>query len=476
MKKITFGFVMLFLFLLVGCTKSYTVTFVTNSSETLENEVVENKAFLELPTVTKEGHNFGGWFIDAEFNTPFSVKNPIESNLTLYAKWNIKKFTVTFYNDDDSVIEAKEDISYGTAATAPADPVKEGYSFVGWDKSFAEVKENLSVKAQFDILTYTVTFFNGANQPIGTPQTVNHGAAATAPANPTKAGYSFLEWDKSFSSVKSNLEIHPVFERLQYTVEFQDSDGTRIGEVQNIFHGEGATAPSSPSKNGYTFGGWDITFTNVTENKIVKAVYIIDEFDINYYDESTKLTHQPDTYTIDSGFNLVEFVKAGFYFVGWYEDSAFTTKVESITPGNTGAITLYGKWLDQSQTFSLNYELNGGGWTWNRDTVAVPGNGIDAYSNLPEQLMADFYYYLKQNNLLTSPLVASKLQKTTWATFKANYTDPVAIYNHTSTNTSSMNDGYSQFFYSTATGDTATHQVLTLTGGFFGTEPYKTKY
>lgn len=476
MNKLKLTLVLLFLFLLAGCTKSYTVTFVPNNGETMEAKIVENKGLLEVPTVTKEGYEFGGWFIDSAFQTRFSAKDPIESDLTLYANWNILLFTVTFVNHDDTVIVVRENVPYNTAATAPTDPIREGYSFTGWDQGFSSVKSNLTVKAQFDILTYEVVFYNQANEPIGQAQTIEHGSSATAPNNPTKEGYAFTSWDKEFDEVTSNLQIYPQFERLQYTVEFQDSDGIRIGEVQNVYYGESATAPSAPTKTGFTFVNWDQDITSIKQNLVVMPNYQIDEYAIFYYDGSTLLTHQPNNYTIESGFALVEYVKTAFYFVGWYEDSAFTKKVESIIPGNTGPVSFYGKWLDTTQTFSLNYELNGGDWTWTTGTVAAPANGIDAYSNLPEQLMADFYYYLKQNNLLTSPLVASKLQKTTWDTFKANYTDPVAIYNHTSTNTSSMNDGYSQFFYSTATGDTATHQVLTLTGGFFGTEPYKTKY
>lgn len=476
MKKLQLVFVLLLTLLMVGCTKSYTVSFVPNNGEALDAITVEKGANIVLPTVTKTGYNFGGWYVDSEFNTGFNPKDTIDSSLTLYAKWNIKVFTVVFKNDDDTVIATRENVPYGSAAVAPADPVKVGYQFTGWDTAFSNVESNLNVKAQFVILTYNVQFYDDEGEALGAVQVIEHGSAATAPADPEKVGYEFTGWDQTFSEVTSTLDIHPVFERLVYTVEFQDSDGTRIGEVQNVNYGEGATAPADPSKTGYAFDGWDDEFSNVTQNLVVKAVYIAIEYDITYYDGASVLTHEPKKYTIASSYSLVEYAKVGHLFMGWYDDASFTNKVESIALGSTGPKTFYGKWLDESQTYTLNYELNGGGWTWTAETVTVPGSGIDANSNLPEQLMADFYYYLKQNNLLTSAPVAVSLQKTTWDTFKANYTDPVAIYNHTTTNTSSATNGYSQFFYTTATGNTSTHLVTTITDGFFGTEPYKTKY
>lgn len=476
MKKLLFVLSLSLLLLLVGCTKSFTVTFVTNNGEELESIVLEKGEFVELPSLTKEGHDFGGWFTDEGFTTSFEEENPIASDLTLYAKWDIKLFTVTFKNDDDSVLATRTAVPYGTAALAPADPTKVGYEFTGWDKAFDDVKSNLTVKAQFAILTYQVQFYTAEDEPLGEPQTIEHGGAATAPTDPVKEGYQFTGWDQSFTTVTSNLSIYATFERLEFTVEFQDSNGSRIGEVQTIFYGEDAIAPANPSKTGYTFESWNNAYTNVTQNLIVRAVYTAIEYTISYYDGTNLLTHSPNVYTIDSTFNLVNFNKTGYLFMGWYEDSAFTTKVTSIQQGNTGAVVFYGKWLDESLKFNLNYELNGGSWTWSTGTVGVPGNGIDAYSNLPEQLMADFYYYLKNNNLLASSTVATKLQKTTWETFKSNYTDPVAIYNHTSTNTSSTTDGYSQYFYSSAMGDAIALRTLTITGGFFGTEPYKTKY
>ncbi|MCK9470797.1 MAG: InlB B-repeat-containing protein, partial [Bacilli bacterium] len=113
-------------------------------------------------------------------------------------------YTVVFKSGTE--ILKSEEVAEGESAAAPANPTKEGYTFKEWDKDFTNVTSNLEVNALFDVNTYTVTFKNGTETI--TTVTVNHGEGATAPANPTKEGYTFKEWDKAFTNVTSNLEVN----------------------------------------------------------------------------------------------------------------------------------------------------------------------------------------------------------------------------------------------------------------------------
>lgn len=475
MKKLLFFITIGLVLLLVGCSKQLTITFETNGADAIEAMIVEKGSELELPTVVRTGYNFLGWFTNEALTEAFDY-GVIERDLTLYAKWEIKKFTVVFKNYDDAILLTLSNVEYGSNVTAPTNPEREGYTFTGWDKSLQNITANTTIMAQFAIKIYSVQFYDFEENTLGEVQTVAHGAAAVAPTNIERAGYAFLGWDVAFDEVIGDLDVYPLYERLTYTVEFQDYNGTRIGDVQTINYGEDATAPSNPTRLGYIFDGWDRVFTNVTSNLIVKAKYILHEYAIDYYDGATKLEHLPDTFTIDIAKSLADYEKQGFIFDGWFKDSALTEKITFIPAGTSSDIVVYGKWLDMSLTYNIEYELNGGSWTWTTGTVTAPANGIAAVSNLPDTLLLDYYMYLKTNNLLESSIVHTSLHKTSWATFKQNYNDPVAIYNHTSSNTSANNNGYSQFFYTTATGDPATHRILTIDGGFFGTEPYKTKY
>jgi len=475
MKLFKSFLIITFLFLLlVGCNTTYNVSFVTDTDEVIDVMSIEKNGIVgDLPELLeRDGFDFDGWYLDEEFSEEY-VDQQITEDTTLYAKW-VVQYTVTFMNGTEEF--AQVIVNHGETAIAPADPTKVGHIFTSWDKDFSNVTSDLIVNATFDQESFDVTFMNGDTQ-IGNVQTVLYGEAATAPADPTKVGHSFVEWDNSFDNITGDLVVNAVFEILSYEVKFVDNTGTVL-ETQSVEYGQDATAPSTnPQVTGYTFTDWDQDFTNITGDLTINPQYTAITYDVEYYDDTTLLTHTPDTYNIELSVDLTGYDKEGYIFVGWYLQSDFSDEVvDNISSGHTGNLTFYGKWLDETDTLDINYELNGGSWTWSIETVTTPGNGIDEYSNLPEIFMIDFYTYLKDNDLLTSSVVDSSLHKTTWVDFKANYDDPVAIYNHTTTNTSATTNGYSQFFYTNATGNAETGELLTIEGGFFGSETYKAKY
>ena len=119
--------------------------------------------------------------------------------------------------------------------------------------------------------TYTVRFLDWDNSVIST-QTVPRGGSATAPSNPTRDGYTFTGWDKSFTNITANTDIHAQYTIKTYTVRFLDWDNTVL-DTQTINHGSNATPPPNPTRDGYTFTGWSGNYTNVTANVDVIAQY-----------------------------------------------------------------------------------------------------------------------------------------------------------------------------------------------------------
>lgn len=124
--------------------------------------------------------------------------------------------------------------------------------------------------------TYTVTFYdwNGA---ILKAQTVKQGEAATAPTAPTRTGYTFAGWDTDFTNVQSDLSVTATYTQnsqpvTTYTVKFCDWNGTVL-KTQTVQQGQSATAPTAPTREGYTFTGWDKNFTNVQGDLFVYAMY-----------------------------------------------------------------------------------------------------------------------------------------------------------------------------------------------------------
>jgi hypothetical protein len=193
--------------------------------------------------------------------TTYYTTDPVASTPT---------YTVTFKDWDGTVLKT-ETVEQGGAATAPANPTRVGYTFTGWDVAFNNVQSDLVVTAQYQINTYTVTFKDWDGTVLKT-QTVAYGGAATAPANPTRVGYTFTGWDVAFNYITGNLTVTAQYTINTYTVTFVDWDGTVL-KTQTVAYGGAATAPTDPTREGYTFIGWDVAFNYITGNLTVTAQY-----------------------------------------------------------------------------------------------------------------------------------------------------------------------------------------------------------
>ena len=156
-KNILFLFCLLmFVICLFGCGKTYTVTFVYNNGQENTSVEVKDASEIELPTASKEGYNFGGWYLDSEGKTLFTEHYKLEDNITLYAYWKLKEFDVNFYVNDELIDTQK--VKYGEDATAPTVDALTKYDFKAWDKEFTNVKSNLVVHAVLEIKKFTVVF------------------------------------------------------------------------------------------------------------------------------------------------------------------------------------------------------------------------------------------------------------------------------------------------------------------------------
>ena len=143
---------------------------------------------------TTPGCTFGGWN-KADGTAWDYASDKVTDNITLYAKWAANTYTITFDTAGGSEI-APITQDYGTVITAPEAPTREGYTFIGWDKEIPTTMpaENMTVTAQWKINRYTITFDTNGGSEIA-PITQDYGTAITAPADPTREGYTFIGWD-----------------------------------------------------------------------------------------------------------------------------------------------------------------------------------------------------------------------------------------------------------------------------------------
>ncbi|MBS5675482.1 MAG: InlB B-repeat-containing protein [Clostridium sp.] len=148
----------------------------------------------DAPAATP-GYTFGGWN-KADGTAWDYASDKVTDNITLYAKWAANTYTITFDTAGGSEI-APITQDYGTVITAPEAPTREGYTFIGWDKEIPTTMpaENMTVTAQWEINRYTITFDTAGGSEIA-PITQDYGTAITAPEAPTREGYTFMGWDR----------------------------------------------------------------------------------------------------------------------------------------------------------------------------------------------------------------------------------------------------------------------------------------
>ena len=148
----------------------------------------------DAPAATP-GYTFGGWN-KADGTAWDYASDKVTDNITLYAKRTANTYTITFDTNGGSEI-APITQDYGTQIAAPANPTRKGYTFKGWDKEIPETMpaENITVKAQWEINQYTIAFDTAGGSEIA-PITQDYGTPITAPADPTREGYTFIGWDR----------------------------------------------------------------------------------------------------------------------------------------------------------------------------------------------------------------------------------------------------------------------------------------
>lgn len=252
----------------------------------------ENVVFSDLFTLSlqKEGYT-GRLYRDADFLKPLTKDSKVKNGDTVYVKWTINKYTVTFM-DGEKVLATFTNVTHGDTVTAPEVPEKDGKTFSKWDKDFSKVTSDLTINAVYDVDTFTVTFKDG--EKVLETQTVKYEAAATAPDTARLSppeGMHFAKWDKDFSKVTEDIEVSAVYEINFYTVIFKNGETTL--KIEKVKHGDSATPPNNPPDTPTAkFVGWDESFDNVTSDLIVNATFETKKFTLTFinFDGTTVYT------------------------------------------------------------------------------------------------------------------------------------------------------------------------------------------
>ncbi|MDO4854843.1 MAG: InlB B-repeat-containing protein [Coriobacteriia bacterium] len=281
---------------------------------------------------------------------------------------------VSFEDTGDTEI-ATQDILYGGIASVPdSAPTKEGYTFAGWQLDGAEypfdtaVTEDITLKASWNINTYTVTFLNEDGSTLSA-QEVKYNEKASAPDQaPTKDGWAFAGWTLDgqtydFSApVKGNIELKPSWNQI-FIVSFVDENGDKLAEPQQVENGKCASDPDpAPTKEGYTLKGWKngqdefSLDTPITGDTTLTANWTINTYTVTFKTNGgSSVGSQKIDYGSYASAPDPAPTKDGYEFVSWqYDGKDFDFQNIPITAD----ITLEATWTEKEYT--VTFDTDGG--------------------------------------------------------------------------------------------------------------------
>ena len=340
-------------------------------------------AAITLNNPTREGYNFAGWTGTGltEATTTVTIAKGSTGERSYTATWTPINYDITLTLD-------------GGTATNPAtytiesdditlnNPTKTGYTFKGWKLNgageammsvtiAAGSTGNKAYTATWQINQYTITFDSNGGSTVPSI-TQDFATAVTAPADPTREGYTFTGWNQDVPTTipAENVTLTAQWTINQYTITFNTNGGTTIDPIKQDYN-SAVTAPANPTREGYTFAGWDNEIPTVipAENVTITASWTPITYTLSYDLAGGSLeTANPTSYNIESAaITLNNPTKEHFDFAGWTGtglDAA--TKTVVIATGSTG---------NRSYTAT---------WTKKKYTVVISGGNVTADKTNPE--------------------------------------------------------------------------------------------
>ena len=359
--------------------KTHTVTF-TGAGDDFTQTVADGSS-ATVPTVpSKKGYTFAGWYSG---DSLYDFTTPVTDDLTVEAHWTKNTYTVSFDSNGGSDVDSQQ-VEYKDTASQPDNPTLDGYTFQGWTLDGdpydfnTPVTSSITLKALWSKNTpvakkHTVTFDSGKGSKVDS-QTVKEGDPVSKPDNPTREGYTFNGWllggdPYDFTTlVMQDLTLTASWTKNKstYTVKFDLNGGDGDIADQKVKEGSTIDRPDNPTREGYTFMGWqyedsDWNFLNtVTSNMTLTAQWKRNEVKKYTVTFDTADGTSIDQQTIKDGGKVSkpdDPTREGYEFKGWTlngVDYDFTAPVKA-------DLVLTAVWTPvKPKTYTITFDTDGG--------------------------------------------------------------------------------------------------------------------
>lgn len=316
----------------------HTVTWNVDGEETTDNYNYGD-TIVKPADPEKEGYTFMGW-------TPSVPATVPDMDLTFTATWQVNNYTVTWDVDGEITTETYD---YGTSINKPANPVKEGYTFVGWtnDVPATMPANDLEFVAEWSVNSYVIYWDDGFGNCI--EEYYSYGDTIVKPADPKIEGYTFVEWLGEIPETVPAEDLYFLADWIpnKYNVTW-DVDG--VITTETYYYEAKIVKPADPVKEGYTFVGWTIDVPTIMPANDLEFVA---EWSINPHTVTWIIDDEETTDTYNYGDTIVKPAdpeKEGYTFTGW------DAEIPATVP-------------DEDLVFTATWQVNNYTVTWNVDGV-----------------------------------------------------------------------------------------------------------
>ena len=449
---------------------TYTIAYDANSGTGAPNngtKQYDTAYTISSTKPTRTGYNFSQWHAlgsshDAWYNSGGTIPASVNQNLTLYAGWTEKTYTVTFNaNGGSGAPSAQTKRHFENLTLTSSKPTRTGYTFSKWNtksdgsgtsyNAGASYTTNAAATlyAVWTANTYTVAFNANGGSGAPTSQTKTYGKTLTlSSTKPTRSGYTFKGWATSSSSstvayspggsytANAAITLYAIWQINTYTVSFNANGGSGAPASQTKTHGTTLKlSTTKPTRTGYTFSGWNTksdgsgtsyaSGANYTTNAAATlyAVWQIITYTITYNANggSNAPASQTKNYGSARALQSGTPTRTGYTFSKWNtkSDGSGTSYSPGASYTANASVTLYAIWT--ANTYTVSYAANGGSSTPSSQTktynVALTLRG--AISKESTVTTYTVTYDANGGSVTTASATAKKTQPYTFSKWKA---------------------------------------------------------
>ena len=310
---------------------SYTITYFVDGVQYSAETYNYGAAVVAIAEPTREGYTFGGWI-----GVPATMP---AGDVTVNGTFTINTYTLAYLVDGESY--SSQTYEYGAAVVAIAEPTREGYTFGGWvDVPATMPASNVTVEGTFTAIDYNFTcVVDGAT----VVERVYHFGDTIAPVDePTKEGYTFTGWSPAIPATMPSHDVECIagFEINSYTITYL-VDGVSAYTEEHEF-GSAISIREDETREGYTFSGWnpsELPATMPANDITVQGTFTINTYSIVYYVDGVEFS--AETYDFGAAITAVEEpTREGYTFSGW-DNVPATMPAHDVEVRGTFAINTY---------------------------------------------------------------------------------------------------------------------------------------